>query len=38
MATLAFAAVGSAIGSSLLPGGINLFGTSYTDIYVNSNV
>lgn len=38
MATLAFAAVGSAIGSSLLPGGISLFGTAISGATIGSQL
>lgn len=38
MATLAFAAVGSAVGSSLLPGGISLFGTAISGATIGSQI
>ncbi len=38
MATLAFAAVGSAIGSSLLPGGISVLGTAISGAAIGTQV
>ena len=38
MATLAFAAVGSAVGSSLLPGGISVLGTAISGAAIGTQV